>query len=96
MMTIGFIDFGEAAFHIAKGLRMRGANIVAYDINANAPTLGNLIQQRARDGRSGRHAARGGHRPDDGRGDGATAGLGRRAQTTFRAEWADALPRYSD
>jgi 3-hydroxyisobutyrate dehydrogenase-like beta-hydroxyacid dehydrogenase len=48
--SIGFIGFGEAGFHIASGLRKAGiSGISAYDINASHPTLGALIQQRARE-----------------------------------------------
>ena len=48
--SIGFIGFGEASFHIASGLRSAGvATISAFDINASHPTLGALIQQRARE-----------------------------------------------
>jgi len=48
--SIGFIGFGEAGFHIASGLRSAGlAAIAAFDINAGHPTLGALIQQRAKD-----------------------------------------------
>lgn len=46
--AIGFIGFGEAAFHIASGLRSSGVTkISAFDINASHPHLGTLIQQRA-------------------------------------------------
>jgi 3-hydroxyisobutyrate dehydrogenase-like beta-hydroxyacid dehydrogenase len=46
--TIGFIGLGEAGFHIANGLRGAGlARIFAYDINAQAPRLGERIQKRA-------------------------------------------------
>ena len=45
---IGFVGFGEAAWHIAQGLREAGlAHICAYDSNANAPILGDKIQRRA-------------------------------------------------
>jgi 3-hydroxyisobutyrate dehydrogenase-like beta-hydroxyacid dehydrogenase len=48
-LKIGFIGFGEAGFHIAAGLRGAGVvNLSAYDINAQAPRLGEKIQQRAR------------------------------------------------
>lgn len=48
--SIGFIGFGEAAFHIASGLRRAGVpHTFAFDINASHPTLGMLIQQRASD-----------------------------------------------
>ena len=47
-ITIGFVGFGEAAYHIAKGLRQPGiAPVRAYDINANTARLGEKIQQRA-------------------------------------------------
>jgi 3-hydroxyisobutyrate dehydrogenase-like beta-hydroxyacid dehydrogenase len=48
-MNIGFVGFGEAGFHIAKGLRAQGVQPIAFDVNASAPQLGNLIQQRARE-----------------------------------------------
>src|SRR5262245_31222322 len=48
--SIGFIGFGEAGFHIAKGLRSAGiSNIFAFDINSESPTLCPQIQQRARE-----------------------------------------------
>jgi 3-hydroxyisobutyrate dehydrogenase-like beta-hydroxyacid dehydrogenase len=47
-LAIGFIGFGEAGFHIARGLRAAGATrIHAYDINTYAPALGERIQARA-------------------------------------------------
>ena len=47
-MKIGFIGFGEAGFHIARGLRGAGLSFVcAYDINARAPGLGEKIRRRA-------------------------------------------------
>ncbi len=47
-LKIGFIGFGEAGFHIARGLRGAGLKrISAYDINARAPGLGEKIQRRA-------------------------------------------------
>jgi len=47
-MKIGFIGFGEAGFHIARGLRGAGVSgVCAYDINACAPGLGEKIQRRA-------------------------------------------------
>jgi 3-hydroxyisobutyrate dehydrogenase len=47
-LRIGFIGFGEAGFHIARGLREAGlANIAAYDINTRMPSLGEKIQRRA-------------------------------------------------
>jgi 3-hydroxyisobutyrate dehydrogenase-like beta-hydroxyacid dehydrogenase len=51
--SLGFVGFGEAAFHIAKGLREAGlARTVAYDINSHTPKLGEKIQQRARETRT--------------------------------------------
>jgi 3-hydroxyisobutyrate dehydrogenase-like beta-hydroxyacid dehydrogenase len=48
--AIGFIGFGEAGFHIAKGLREAGiARISAYDIHTHTPKLGERIQDRARE-----------------------------------------------
>jgi 3-hydroxyisobutyrate dehydrogenase-like beta-hydroxyacid dehydrogenase len=47
---IGFVGFGEAAFHIAKGLREAGVDaIAAFDINMETPTLGPKIRERARE-----------------------------------------------
>jgi len=52
-MQIGFIGFGEAGSSIARGLRSAGVNgIHAFDINADAPDLGPVIQQRAADTRT--------------------------------------------
>jgi 3-hydroxyisobutyrate dehydrogenase-like beta-hydroxyacid dehydrogenase len=49
-LSIGFIGFGEAGFHIASGLRTAGiTQISAYDINSAAP----LIQQRAGESQTG-------------------------------------------
>jgi len=46
--AVGFIGFGEAGFHIAKGLRGAGVErIAAYDIHAHTPWRGDLIRQRA-------------------------------------------------
>ena len=48
--SLGFIGFGEAAFHIAKGLRAAGlSNILAYDIHTRTPGRGELIERRARE-----------------------------------------------
>jgi 3-hydroxyisobutyrate dehydrogenase-like beta-hydroxyacid dehydrogenase len=48
--AIGFIGFGEAAFWIARGLRGRGiTDTVAYDLHAQTPARGDIIQQRARE-----------------------------------------------
>jgi 3-hydroxyisobutyrate dehydrogenase-like beta-hydroxyacid dehydrogenase len=47
-IKVGFIGFGEAGFHIARGLRGAGVSgVYAYDINARAPGLGDKIQRRA-------------------------------------------------
>ncbi len=44
--AIGFVGFGEAAFHIAKGLRQAGVQaIAAYDIHSDTPGRGELIRQ---------------------------------------------------
>ena len=44
---IGFVGFGEAGFHIARGLLGAGlTGITAFDINTDAPVLGEKIQQR--------------------------------------------------
>jgi 3-hydroxyisobutyrate dehydrogenase len=44
-VKIGFVGFGEAAFHIAKGLKQPGiASIAAFDIDT-----GDKIRQRARE-----------------------------------------------
>jgi 3-hydroxyisobutyrate dehydrogenase-like beta-hydroxyacid dehydrogenase len=46
--AIGFIGFGEAAYHIAKGLRESGIDsIFAYDLHADTPGRGELIRKRA-------------------------------------------------
>lgn len=45
---VAFIGFGEAAFHIANGLKSEGLmNIVAYDINQNDVNKGAVIRKRA-------------------------------------------------
>ena len=45
---IGFIGFGEAGYHLAKGLRTAGAShICAYDIHTHTSGRGDKIQQRA-------------------------------------------------
>ena len=47
-MKIGFIGFGEAAYHISKGLVGEGVHcIYAYDININHSSLGPIIKNRA-------------------------------------------------
>ena len=48
--SIGFIGFGEAGSHIAKGLRSAGiSRIFAFDINSESPTAGPRIQERGRE-----------------------------------------------
>lgn len=48
--TIGFVGFGEAAFHLSKGLLAAGAGpFLAYDIHTHTPGRGEKIRQRARD-----------------------------------------------
>jgi 3-hydroxyisobutyrate dehydrogenase-like beta-hydroxyacid dehydrogenase len=52
--AVGFVGFGEAGFHIARGLRGAGlGRIYAYDINARAPRLGEKIQKRAEESGAG-------------------------------------------
>jgi 3-hydroxyisobutyrate dehydrogenase-like beta-hydroxyacid dehydrogenase len=47
-LKIGFIGFGEAGYHLAKGLRGAGVeHLRAYDINARTPGLGEYITSRA-------------------------------------------------
>ena len=49
-VTMGFIGFGEAAYHIAKGLRAAGAPpIFTYDIASNDPARRSAIAKRAAD-----------------------------------------------
>ena len=46
--AVGFVGFGEAAYHIAKGLRGAGLDrVYAYDINTLTPGLGEKIRGRA-------------------------------------------------
>lgn len=55
-IAIGFVGFGEAAFHIAKGLGQPGiARVTAYDINTHTAGLGERIRQRAAE--TGTHLA---------------------------------------
>ena len=50
---LGFVGFGEAAFHLAKGLREAGVKrTFAYDVNTHTPRLGDKIQERARETRT--------------------------------------------
>jgi len=47
---VGFVGFGEAGFHISKGLRGAGIHdIAAYDIHASTPGLGEKIHDRIRE-----------------------------------------------
>lgn len=47
-MKIGFIGFGEAAFHISLGLGGEGVReIVAFDAMATDPVMGQLVHDRA-------------------------------------------------
>src|SRR5499426_3813761 len=47
-IKIGFIGFGEAGFHLARGFRAAGiSHICAYDIQARVPGPGEKIQRRA-------------------------------------------------
>ncbi|MBS1791028.1 MAG: NAD(P)-dependent oxidoreductase [Acidobacteria bacterium] len=49
-LKLGFVGFGEAGYHLAKGLRGAGlAQICAYDIHTKTPGRGEKIQQRARE-----------------------------------------------
>lgn len=49
-LKLGFVGFGEAGFHLAKGLRGAGlAHICAYDIHTHTSDRGERIQQRARE-----------------------------------------------
>jgi 3-hydroxyisobutyrate dehydrogenase-like beta-hydroxyacid dehydrogenase len=48
--AIGFVGFGEAAFHISKGLRGAGVTqIAAFDIHTESAALGPRIRERARE-----------------------------------------------
>ena len=45
---LGFVGFGEAGYHIAKGLRAGGlTGICAFDLHTPTPGRGEKIQQRA-------------------------------------------------
>lgn len=49
-LKLGFIGFGEAGYHLAKGLRGAGlTGISAYDIHTNTAGRGETIQWRARE-----------------------------------------------
>jgi 3-hydroxyisobutyrate dehydrogenase-like beta-hydroxyacid dehydrogenase len=46
--ALGFIGFGEAAFHIARGLSGAGLEgILAFDVMAKDPKIGPLVRERA-------------------------------------------------
>ena len=45
---LGFMGFGEAGYHLARGLRGAGAPpLVAFDINARNGSMGERIRGRA-------------------------------------------------
>ncbi|HLH43286.1 MAG TPA: DUF1932 domain-containing protein [Bryobacteraceae bacterium] len=45
---VGFVGFGEAAYHIAKGLKGAGLErVYAFDVNTHTPGLGEKIRGRA-------------------------------------------------
>jgi 3-hydroxyisobutyrate dehydrogenase-like beta-hydroxyacid dehydrogenase len=47
---IGFVGFGEAAFHLTRGLREAGAgDFIAFDIHTHTPGRGEKIQRRAKE-----------------------------------------------
>lgn len=47
---ISFVGFGEAAFHIANGLKSEGLrDIIAYDVNQDHEERGEIIRNRARE-----------------------------------------------
>jgi len=47
---LGFVGFGEAAYHLAEGLREAGvAHTFAYDIHTHTPGKGERIRSRAAD-----------------------------------------------
>jgi 3-hydroxyisobutyrate dehydrogenase-like beta-hydroxyacid dehydrogenase len=49
-MKIVFIGFGEAAYHIAKGLSQEGLEgMAAFDVGLGNPQIGPVIERRARD-----------------------------------------------
>lgn len=48
--AIGFVGFGEAAFHLTRGLREGGfRDFVAYDIHTDTPGRGEKIRKRAQE-----------------------------------------------
>ena len=47
---LGFVGFGEAAYHLANGLRQAGVKrTIAFDIHMHTPGLGDRIQTRAKE-----------------------------------------------
>ena len=51
---LGFVGFGEAAFHLAKGLREAGVKRTsAFDIHMHTAGLGEKIQERAKETQTG-------------------------------------------
>jgi 3-hydroxyisobutyrate dehydrogenase-like beta-hydroxyacid dehydrogenase len=49
-VPLGFLGFGEAGFHLARGLRSAGAPpLVAFDIQADTGAAGAPIRERARE-----------------------------------------------
>ena len=49
---IGFIGFGEVAYHFSRGLKEDGIReILAYDKNAKEITKGEMVRRRAREAR---------------------------------------------
>lgn len=47
-LKLGFVGYGEAAYHISAGLRAAGLQgIVAFDIHTNTPGRGEKIRHRA-------------------------------------------------
>jgi 3-hydroxyisobutyrate dehydrogenase-like beta-hydroxyacid dehydrogenase len=51
---LGFVGFGEAAFHLAKGLREAGVKrTIAFDIHMHTPGLSETIQKRAQETQTG-------------------------------------------
>ena len=48
--ALGFVGFGEAGFHIAKGFKTAGiAGICAFDTNRDTPELAETIRRRAKE-----------------------------------------------
>lgn len=47
-MKVAYIGYGEAGYNITKGWKSEGLHdLVAYDVNKNHPTKGELIRRRA-------------------------------------------------